>query len=247
MTQVVYGSGTLFAVMKKNAKGETLAVPQAVKMGIMQNVDFEFEFETKQLRGSRMFPIKIARSMGSVQGKIKNAEFNSRVWGHLVSGGDIERIVVDDQPKTVAASVSATMPGAATFLEDGGVMNAATGIPFKRVAATPAAGEYAVSGTGTYTFAAADVGKSALLTFSCTTASGGFKGTFKNDLAGYTPIFGVTWGVDYDGARGSITLPSVVPGSFSAPFSREDFSIPELAFEAFAGPDNIVGYWSTSE
>lgn len=57
-----------------------------------------------------------------------------------------------------------------TFQSDAGVKYAATQVPLTKVAAAPALAQYAVSATGQYTFAAADVGAAVLISYCITPA-----------------------------------------------------------------------------
>lgn len=56
-------------------------------------------------------------------------------------------------------------PSYGAWGSDQGVVFAATGVALARVASAPTAGQYAVSTTGTYTFAAADAGKAIAIAF----------------------------------------------------------------------------------
>lgn len=64
-----------------------------------------------------------------------------------------------------------TVVQAATFVADGGVVYAATGIPFASVSGTPTAGQYKVS-AGIYTFAAADANAGIIISYTYSLANG---------------------------------------------------------------------------
>ncbi|MEX7543121.1 hypothetical protein AB0862_035890, partial [Acinetobacter baumannii] len=87
-----------------------------------------------------------------------------------------------------------------TFVKDLGVTDAKA-IPLKRVASAPTTGQYSVdAATGTYTFAAADAGKTVFINFRYSAMVAGAKSiTVSNLDMGYTPEFAVDLQRDYKG------------------------------------------------
>ncbi len=75
-----------------------------------------------------------------------------------------------DEPATIPATPGpytlTTQNTLGTWGQDDGVKLASTGAAFVKVTGTPAAGQYAVSIFGTYTFNAADQGKAILISYS---------------------------------------------------------------------------------
>ena len=137
----------------------------------------------------------------------------------------------------------------ATFVADLGVYNLATGMPLKRVAAAPATGQYMVNtGTGVYTFASADAGLTALVSYQYTQPSTtGWKQTVQNLPMGYAPTFKADLTVAYLGKMTTFSFPMAVPSKFQIGFKNEDFSVPSFDFSAFDPGTGQVMSWSLSE
>lgn len=95
---------------------------------------------------------------------------------YKATGAPLERVtpteIVDESHAIPTTPFQVTVTEAATFLADRGVTDA--GVPLVRVASSPATGEYAVDEvTGIYTFAAADVADTVLISYATAVVTAG--------------------------------------------------------------------------
>jgi hypothetical protein len=132
---------------------------------------------------------------------------------------------------------SITVANAATFIEDAGVIYAATGIQLKCVASAPTTGQYAVN-AGVYTFAAADAGLFVLPSYVCTKTTGN-NFTYYAQPMGFRPTFMIvasnpsrTNNPAYPGTGFSLTVWNAGIDKFSLDFKNEDWTIPESSWSA---------------
>jgi hypothetical protein len=245
------GAGLIWGTPLQNAAGAAYANPTPLLLGIMQDAEIESKFDLKVLHGQNQFPDDVFRGKGTISGKVKHARFfgsslSTLVFGQAESAG-ITSGVYDTQGATVATTVTPTVPNSGTWSKDLGVISAATGRPFVRVASAPTAGQYSVA-AGVYTFAAADVGQIVYINFLYTAISTvAKKGTVQNVPMGYTPTFRLDMYVPYKGQSMVLTLPICVSDGFKMQFKNDDFMVPEFAFQAFADTAGKVMDWATSE
>lgn len=73
-----FGPGTLAA---------TPQVGSPVTFGALQDVSVDFQFTSKQLNGSKQFPLVIARGTGKITGKAKFANINAALFNDLFFQG----------------------------------------------------------------------------------------------------------------------------------------------------------------
>lgn len=247
MSTVRFGAGKLVALQLTDATGAALAVPQPREFLALQSVDLDFSFEQKELYAASKFPIAIAQGKGKISGKAKTGRFSPHVFGELFLGRQSTSgisAVVFDEPKTIPSSASYTVTitpaNSATFVNNLGVKNAATGDVFKRVASSPAAGEYSLTGA-VYTFNAGDQGKGILISYEYAANSGGTTYAIRNDLMGQQPTFSVVAQTTYEGKTLSIKLNSCVLSKHGMGFKNDDFMQPDIEFGAFADAADNVG------
>ncbi len=245
-----FGVGVLIAMTRTDAQGNLLAVPQAIRLGTLQEVGGDFSFEGKPLYGSSQLPVDRGRGKGKLAFSAKTAQINAANLAALHFGVTptvgFKGPVIDD-PITVPApsgpyTVTTTPPGSGTFVRDLGVRDT-NGNDFTRVASGPTAGQYSVSG-GTYTFAAADASKALLRSYEYSSSTGGLIMPLTNQLMGYSPSFGVILLNDSKGSKLVISLTNCQSDKLSLPFKNEDFVIADFGFEAFDDGTGSAGYWS---
>lgn len=249
MAIYTFGSGTLWGVRSDIAN----ATP--VKFGALQEVSVEFAASTKELYGQYQFPLAVARGTSKITGKAKFGQIQGRAFFDLFFG----QSAATGQTTTAnaeAASVPASSPytytvvDSATFQTDLGVTYAATGLPLVKVASAPAAGQYSVS-AGVYTFAAGDAGAAILVSYTYTLSASGQEFTLANPLLGVQPAFQAVLETTYQAPTGlkkaDLTLFSCVSSKLSLDAKQEDFTVPEMDFEAFANSAGNVFTWSFSE
>ena len=243
MSQLSFGSGSMFAVPVSGISDQT-----PVQFGTLQDISVDFAFTMKDLMGQFQFPVASARSSGKITGKAKTANFSARMF-NLVFGSTITSTGQTNASVTEAGAVPASTPytvtaaNSATFATDLGVVYASTGKAFAKVASGPTVGQYSVSASGVYTFAAADTGVAVLLNYTYTSATGN-KIAISNQLAGQQPTVKLVLNEGYNSQFLEMELNAVIFSKLSLDFKNEDWTVPELDFSVFADAANNIGSFS---
>ncbi len=236
--QYGFGSGALFGV-------NTAANSTPLRFGALQDVSLDFSFSIKELRGQYQFPLSVARGAGKITGKAKTANISARAFNDLFFGQTLTTgkiaTAIDESGTIPTTPFTVTAANGATFVDDLGVYDGATGIPFVKVASAPATGQYSVSGTGVYTFAAADTGKTVRLNYTYTVAASGNKITITNQALGAAPYFTCVLNEVYEGNALTVKLNKCVASKLAIATKLEDFIIPEFDFEVMADGSNNIG------
>jgi hypothetical protein len=245
MPQYSFGSGTLVGVRTDVAN----ATPS--QFGVLQDIQIDFDATMKPLMGQNQFPVAVARSDMKVTGKIKSAKIVASVYNDLFFGqnavtGAILQAVNEAGAVPGSVSYTVTVANAANFLTDLGVFYANTGLPFKKVASAPTAGQYSVS-AGVYTFAAADANAAVLLSYTYSATTGATKITIANQLQGAAPTFQMNLAETYNSKVLNFQLNQCIASKLSFPLKNSDWTINDIEFQAFADAAGIVGYMTTSE
>lgn len=237
MPQYGFGSGSLFGVNTTTAN----STPQ--KFGALQDVTLDFSFTSKELRGQYQFPLTVARGTGKVTGKAKFGQISGKLMSDLFFGTTSAQgkvMTAIDEAGTITTN-TITAANGGTFVDDLGCYEAATGIPFVKVATAPAVGQYSVSAAGVYTFAAGDTGKAMKINYTYTVADSGYKTTISNQLIGAAPKFKVVLNDIYEGKNLTVVLNACTSSKLQIATKLEDFIIPEIDFEAMADASNTIG------
>ena len=244
-----FGSGTLWGVRTDISNSTT------IKFGTLNDVSLEFSATSKQLFGQYQFPVAVARGTSKISGKAKFAQLQGRTFSDLFFGQPLQSGMIYTSNSEVsaipdAAPYSATVVNAANFIEDFGVINAATGLPFIKVASAPAQGQYSVA-SGVYGFNLADAGTGLLISYTYSVSGSGEKLVVSNQLLGTQPVFQVALETNYNAPGGLkkavLTLNACVSSKLSFATKQDDFSVPEMDFEAFADQAGNVFTWSFNE
>jgi hypothetical protein len=176
--------------------------------------------------------------------------------GTFIVSGSGASWVVNQEPTIAVSAATCTMVGegfavanAATFDANLGLSYAASGLQLVQVSGVaPTAGQYLVSG-GVYSLSAADAAKAFLATYSYTQSVKGSKSLIVNPLMGVAPTFQIDF---YDvnpnivGAQWSLRLYSCLSSKLNLASKLEDFTIPQMDFEAFANASNNIGEINTA-
>jgi hypothetical protein len=249
MALYTFGTGTLWGVRTDVANSTP------VKFGALQDVSVEFSGTNKTLFGQYQYPLAVARGTSKISGKAKFGQISGSAFSNLFFGA-----TPASGQTTAAITEAGTVPGSSTytiqvtnhstFTANLGVVYASSGLPLQQVAGgSEALGKYSVS-SGTYTFASADASAAVLIDYQYTT-TGGQEFTLANPLLGVQPVFQVVLNTQYTAPTGlkkaDLTLFNCVSSKFSIDFKQDDFSIPELDFDAFANAAGNVFTWSFSE
>lgn len=243
MTQYVFGTGDLFFT--------ALAGQSPLKIGALQDVSVDFSSDVKQLFGQNQFPLDVARGKTKIEGKAASGNvdvtsFNQFFFGQSTSTGETVRAI--NEPGTVPAMsmYTVTVAEAATFVQDLGVYDAATGLPLTQVAAMPAAGQYSVSNVGVYTFNMAQASGDMLFNYLYEETGTGNTMIINNQLMGTTPKFRLVLSQIYNGQTFTLVLYSCVAEKLSLPLKQDDYLIADFSFQAQANAAGIIGYLSTT-
>lgn len=229
------------------------------QFAILQDNTIEFTFEVKELYSQLGYPVDIARGKGKITGKAKAARIFAALYADIFFGEAVtpgEDNVSENENHTLGAGTgtltTATVTNATSFVADLGVYYNGTGQDrFAFVTGAPsAAGQYTTGDGGTYTFYSGDVGASVAISYVFTDTTGKTI-TINNQYMGYTPTF---MGTFYQsratqGGSGQLTLRlnECVSSHFTLPSKIDDYSIPDLDFQAFSNGSNVVGTISTTE
>lgn len=254
--QLGFGSGTMWGTPTIDANGAAITNPTPVKLGVMQDVSIDFNFDIKELHGQLQFPVDVARGKGKVSGKAKIAQINGVTFNSLFFGQSltIGSEVLDFLDTTGAAipttpfQITPTPPLSGVWAADLGVVDV-NGQPFTRVAAAPAVSQYIVS-AGLYTFNTGDTGKVAYISYQYTTSTGvprATKSTINNLIMGAAPQFAGEFYMAKAGKTLQLTLLACIATKLTVPTKLDDYLIPELDFSAFASGVGALGSYSMSE
>lgn len=240
-----FGSGVLLGARTDVAD----ATP--VNFGLIQEVQLDLSFTTKELYGQNQFAIAIARGTAKMTGKAKMAQISGLAFNNLFFGMTMSSSYTASSFGE-AASVPASTPytvtatHAASFVADYGAVYAASGLPLTLVASAPEVGQYSVS-AGVYTFNSGDAGKAVLINYIYTEPSGGQKISLVNQPIGTTPTFSAQLYTSFQGKTATVSLYNCVSSKLSYATKLEDFTIPELDFSVFANTAGNVLDWSFTE
>ncbi|HEX5319800.1 MAG TPA: hypothetical protein VFW46_11620 [Stellaceae bacterium] len=253
--QLAFGAGALWG-NRTDATGSGIGPDQ---FAILQDVEIDWDWQTKELWGQYQFPLDIARGQGKITGKAKFARIFGAIYGDLFFGqtpASGQLTVSENEAAAVPATTpfTVTVANAAAYSDDLGVYYASgnnAGGRLTRVTTPSAAGQYAVNlATGIYTFASADAGAAVSISYLYT-ASGGKKLVLTNQFMGYTPVFKATFYTTKTTqnvpAGLSLVLNACTATKLALPTKIDDYEIQEFDFSAFADATGAIGTLSTNE
>jgi hypothetical protein len=235
---LAFGSGYFYGI-------STAANSSPRKFAKLQDVQFDLSFSNKSLLAQGQLPIDIRRGQGKFTGKAKAAEINAGLLNDLFfaqsqSTGLILSAVGESGQIPATTTYIVTTVNSVTWTQDLGVVYAATGVPFTRVATSPTVGQYSVA-AGVYTFAAADAGLAVYIDYLYTSASGGNTISLSNQQMGTTPTFTGIFTTTVSGKNLTLILNQLTSSKLSLQSKNEDYTIPELDFEVMADAANNIG------
>jgi len=249
MAQYAFGSGSLWGTRTDVAN----STPQM--FGALQDVSVDFSATSKMLYGQNQFPLAVARGTGKISGKAKLGTINGRLFNDLFFGvtttTGLLSVSQNEGPTAIPATpFHITVANSSTWVQDLGVVDAVTGVPFVYVVSSPAAGQYSVS-SGVYTFSSADnvAGRSVYIsyTYSASGTAPNQVTTVANQLLGVTPTFSIVFTVQQGGKSLTMTLLQCVSSKLSIATKQSDFVIPEFDFDCFANASGNLLTYSTTE
>lgn len=243
-----FGSGVLYATPTQTAIGEAYATPTPFQFGIIQDVGLDASFDEKLLYGRSNFPVDQGRGKGkiTIKGKFANVNilpFAAAFFGQAAVDGSVVTIT-DDTGVICAGTIAVAPPAGHTFFANLGVRSDANGTPMLRVAASPKTGEYTTDGNGSYSFAAADVGKTIFIDYQVISATEGKTILLRNQPMGQSPFFRLDLSMARNGKVLTLSFPRVSSNKLAMSTKQEDFLIPELDMSAVADDNGQVWKWS---
>jgi len=234
-----YTMGALYAV-------PGVANPTPVPIAFLKGCKVDIKQSKATFRGNMRDIIDVADKARDWTIDIENADFRASAFGLVVAGGTTASGTLGlalGEAAVIATSV--TVANGATFSEDGGVLDLTANKWMQRVASAPATGQYSgPTAGGVYTFAAADVGHSAVFTYMYSVAASGQTTTVNNSVQSQSVPYKLRVYNPYGvvGSPGQVRLIGVDFASvhfedLSFDFKVEDFATHSL--KGFASQDMI--------
>jgi hypothetical protein len=250
MAEYIFGSGTVIA------KRTDVTLTKPAFLGVLQDISLDFSRKIEGLLGQYVSPVAFGGGELEIKGKAKFGRFQATQLNNLFLNGAQTAASGLEMTTGESGTVSAgavTVANGATFVEDQGVFNAATGVQLQPVSASPVAGVSYVpgaAGVGTYTFASGDntVAYLFFYTYTVTTEN---KIVLANQLMGPVPNFQLNIKQQFTvfGVQKTlfIQLNNCVSEKLALGFTNTKFSIPELDIMAGADAANNIGTLSLTE
>jgi hypothetical protein len=248
----LFNSGVM--VLTPNA-GNLSAFPTPLALGVLQEGSLKVTFEQKELYGQLQFAVDVAPGKGKIAGKAKFASLTGKmltdnIFGQTTATGYNSPMYNEGPTAIPATPFTITVVNATNFIADLGVINAATGIAFTRIATdgsgTPTTGQYSVSLTGAnkgkYIFSSADnvSGISIKISYIYSVASGGQSVTLSNQLMGFGPVLAADMFIQYQAQVTLARLKACRITSWDFPTKQGDYLIQDIEFAGFS---DASGNW----
>jgi hypothetical protein len=226
--------------------------PTPSRLRQLQDWSLDFTRTTKQLYSLNQMPNAIGVATMQIKGKAKLAQLSGRMANDLFFSGTSAvgqtSTQINEGPTPIPTTpFQITVVNAATWTQDLGVINSATGVPMTRVASAPAAGQYSVA-LGVYTFASADnvSGVSVKISYNWTT-TGGQTVTVPNQAMGIGATFKSVLSTTYNGLGSTWTLNASIATKFAVATQLEDFMKPDFEWDAYTDSTDTLGTISFAE
>ena len=226
------------------------ATPQSI--GTLQNCSVDLSWTIKPIFGQLNAAAAIGQGNLKITGKATAGAVQLRLLNDMVMQGTLAAGETALAYREVEVAIPTTpfqitVTNSATWVEDWEVTDAATGLPFIKVASAPAVGQYSVA-AGVYTFAAADTGKFPLISYTYTISASGQTLTYSQQLVGPAPTFSLVLGGGYAaGPTPALKLYACVATKISFATKLNDFAMPNIEWECMANAAGRVYDWSTTD
>jgi hypothetical protein len=222
------------------------ATPTPIHLATATSMSLEVKEEDVDLRGADLDIIDSFPSQRTISGKLTISDFSNSLLAAVTNGVTITAgrpIGYSHSAAIPTTPFQITVPNGATFVKDLGVINLTDGKPMTAGATATAAGVYAVSALGVYTFHTADAGDTVLINYSATAAADGTTAEVAAALSSAAaPKFGIhvfktlagkSWGIYVPAAR--------IPG-LSVSFKRDGWSEVSLDWKAVLSATSKILY-----
>lgn len=244
-----FGAGDLIA----NRTDVSAPTPSA--FGIIQDIEFDFDFTLKELYGQNQFAVDVARGAAKVTGKAKTARISGALYNDVYFG----QVLTANAGNLFYKNEAHSVPGSSTYtvtvtnvtngISDEGVYYAVTGVQLQRVApSSEATGKYSVNlATGVYTFAAGDAAAALLFNYYNGATTGTESIAITNELMGSGPLFQVNLATTFRNKIANIQLYRCTASKLSFPFKNQDYMINDFEFTAMQNDAGNVGILTFTE
>jgi hypothetical protein len=218
----------------------------------LQNVSLDLSFTVKELFGQLNFPVAAGQGNCKITGKAANAQIQARLFNDIFFGATLsagETAVVNREVMAAIPTTpfQLTVANSAQFVEDWEVIDAATGLPFTKVASAPATNQYSVS-AGVFTFNTAQVGVFPLISYSYTIPASGQTIALSQQTVGQAPVFTMVLAGGYGaGAIPGLKLYACVASKLSLATKQNDFAMPNFEWMCIANSAGKVLDLSTND
>ena len=242
----LFGSGT--AIVTPSGSN-----PTPLNIGLLQEITIDVAQSNKTLYGQYKDPVAVGGGTRKWTGKAKVARFsmqvmNAMMFGTTINAGQIAEIFGESGTVPAVSTYTITTVNSATWTTDLGVIYAATGLPFKRVASGPTVGQYSVA-AGVYTFASADASAKVLISYLYTITTVGQNFSVPPTLIGSTINFALN-ATMIDPTNNnvlSLQFPNCVVNKVAFGTKLEDFVMPEFDFDIYANAAGQIFIPSTPD
>jgi hypothetical protein len=235
-----FGAGYLLAA-PLTTSGNPAPNPTPLSVGAIQNVKCSFNAEIKELYSQTQWALDSAVGKRSIKGSFEFAQMSNILLSQLFFGDSVAAGVVEaalNEPQT-AVSSSFTVTHSTTFVGDGGVSYALTGVPLIAIpSGTPAAGQYKET-AGVYTLSTADATASVVVNYTYSNTTLGTTLTAANHAMGYGPILALNVVFPYEGGGIGFYFPNVRLGKIDLTTKLDDYTMLTTDFQAFAGAGGV--------
>jgi hypothetical protein len=240
-----FGSGVLIGTPSG-------ANPTPTNFGLVQEVTYDEAGTLKSLFGQNRRALAVGAGTVKTTLKAKTARISGLVlaslyYGTSLTSGQTTTAVGEAGTVPAVSTYTVTVSNAAAYVQDQGVVYAATGLPLTRVALVSAKGQYSVViATGVYTFYSGDASAKVLISYNYTISTSGQSIAIPNPLIGPTISFGANlYTVDPTTNLGlTLQLYNVVSAKLSFGTKLEDFALPDFEAECFVNAAGLMGQWS---
>lgn len=233
----VFGSGDVFALVS----GLT-----PVKIGVLQDIEFDIASAVAELYGQYQSPVAIGRGKTKLTGKAKTGEFNINLFNSLYYGGSVTVGSYEKQVSNEVGSAGASAPSMTPAISslatvDLGLYYSATGVQLSySTSSAPTIGNYAKGSSvgAPYLVSTAETAATGFyLNYEYVSPSGN-QLVVTNQLMGIQPVFELHLYEGYTDFGGrtnfNLKLNRCISTKLNFPFKNSDFMISDFEFECFA-------------
>ena len=172
--------------------------PTPFELKTITEISIDYKGKNVELRGQYLVPVDARMADVSITGKFTVGTYNLNQLNNLLFAGTLNTSsitgIVADEPHTIPTTGPYTVQvaGFASFIQDLGLSYQNSSGQFEEVGTFTQAGQYQVnSGTGEYTFDAADAGGFVFISYVDSDGTGAYL-TIPNNLQGQSPQFELT-------------------------------------------------------